>query len=55
MGQQVTMAWAIGVSLCVLGSAMTGPSAAREAAALSGVVLEAQRLSSRRGPRRSGV
>jgi Ca-activated chloride channel family protein len=36
------MALAIGVSLCVLGPAMTGPSAAWEAAALSGVVKDAQ-------------
>ena len=42
MGARVTMALAIGVSLCVLGSAMSEPSAAWEAAALSGVVKDAQ-------------
>ena len=42
MGARVTMAHAIGVLLLSVGSSMHEPSAAREAAALSGVVRDAQ-------------
>jgi Ca-activated chloride channel homolog len=42
MGARVTMAYAIGVLLFVVGSSLNEPSAAREAAALSGVVRDAQ-------------